>query len=1067
MCARPDPFHAKSSLKSAAGNVNIYRLAALELAGVGSLSSLPYSIRILLEAVLRNVDGFSVLEDHVKAVASWNPAKPGDQEIPFKCARVVLQDFTGVPCVVDLAAMRSAMVKLGGDPKKINPIIPVDLVIDHSVQVDHYATSNALDLNAKLEFHRNRERYEFLRWGQKAFDNFRVVPPATGIVHQVNLEYLAKCVLRADVGGETVAMPDTLVGTDSHTTMINGLGVLGWGVGGIEAEAAMLGQPMYMLMPEVIGFRLTGKLREGATATDAVLMVTEMLRKFGVVEKFVEFYGEGLSSMSVADRATIANMAPEYGATCGFFPVDDQTLRYLRLSGRTAEEIDLVERYCKEQGLFRTDASPTPKFSATLDLDLSTVEPSLAGPKRPQDRVPLSRMKAVFHESLKAPIKNRGFELKDADLSRKASVRDNGHTFELQHGSVVIAAITSCTNTSNPSVMLAAGLIAKKAAEKGLKVKPWVKTSLAPGSRVVTDYLDKAGYTQYLDQLGFNTVGYGCTTCIGNSGPLPDHIRDAVVSSDLVASSVLSGNRNFEGRVNPHVKANYLASPPLVVAYALAGTTDIDLTTEPLGTDKAGKPVFLKDIWPSQQEINDAVERFVTPEQFRKQYADVFTGSAEWRNIKIAGGDVYAWDEKSTYIQHPPYFENLSREPSPIAGIRGARCLVMVGDSVTTDHISPAGDIAEKSPAGDYLKSLGVTKADFNSYGSRRGNDRVMTRGTFANVRLRNLLAPGTEGGVTTYLGSIGVPPVGSSPSPGSIGVPPVGSSPSPGSIGVPPVGSSTSPGSIGVPPVGSSPSPGSIGVPPVSSPSPGSIGVPPVGSSPSPGSIGVPPVGSSPSPGSIGVPPVGSPSPGSIGVPPVGSSPSPGSIGVPPVGSSPSPGSIGVPPVSASCSAHSGNAGGTPTLPTMSIHDAAMAYKAAGTPTIVLAGKDYGMGSSRDWAAKGVMLLGVKAAIATSFERIHRSNLIGMGVLPCVFNDGQTRETLGLTGHEVFDFADLNDSLKPQQDLKVVATHPDSGKKTEFTVRCRVDTPVEIEYYRNGGVLQTVLRKMVKPAPY
>ncbi|MBL8879720.1 MAG: aconitate hydratase AcnA [Phycisphaerales bacterium] len=903
-----NPFNSRATLATSKGPVTIYRLDALEKTGVGAVSKLPYSIRVLLEAVLRNVDNFSVLESHVSALANWKP-KPAELEIPFKCARVVLQDFTGVPCVVDLAAMRSAMVRLGGDPKRINPIIPVDLVIDHSVQVDHYGTLNALDLNAKLEFHRNGERYEFLRWGQKAFNNFRVVPPATGIVHQVNLEYLAKCVLRVNVNGEVVAMPDTLVGTDSHTTMINGLGVLGWGVGGIEAEAAMLGQPMYMLMPEVIGFRLTGKLREGATATDLVLRVTEMLRKFGVVEKFVEFYGEGLSHMSVADRATIANMAPEYGATMGFFPVDEQTLRYMRLTGRTNEEIDLVERYCKEQGLFRVDGSAAPTYTATLELDLASVEPSLAGPKRPQDRISLSAMKTAFQAALRAPLKNQGFELPDSDLSRKASVLNNGSASEIGHGAVVIAAITSCTNTSNPSVMLAAGLVAKKAVERGLKVKPWVKTSLAPGSRVVTDYLDRGGLTQYLDALGFQTVGYGCTTCIGNSGPLPDHIRDAVVSANLVASSVLSGNRNFEGRINPHVKANYLASPPLVVAYALAGSTDIDLLNEPLGMGGDGRPVFLKDIWPTQKEIDDAVAQFVTPEQFNKRYADVFAGSAEWQAIRISGGDLYEWSDASTYIQNPPYFDGLTPEPHPIQAIHGARCLAMVGDSVTTDHISPAGDIAEKSPAGDYLKSLGVSKTDFNSYGSRRGNDRVMTRGTFANVRLRNLLAPGTEGGLTTFLGSAG----------------------------------NLAPGAV------------------------------------------------------------------------------------------------------------------------VPIYDAAMAYKATGTPTVVLAGKDYGMGSSRDWAAKGAMLLGVRAVIAQSFERIHRSNLVGMGVLPCVFKNGQSRESLGLTGHEFYDFVDLNDSLKPGQDLNVVAVDPGTAKRTEFTVRCRVDTPVEIEYYRNGGVLQTVLRKMLR----
>ncbi|MEP0847105.1 MAG: aconitate hydratase AcnA [Phycisphaerae bacterium] len=917
MTPKTDPLGARASLKTRSGDVDYYRLAALEKQPGVSIDTLPYSIRVLLETVLRNVDGFSVLESHVHALAAWKP-KPAEQEIPFQCARVVLQDFTGVPCVVDLAAMRSAMVQLGGDPKQINPVIPVDLVIDHSVQVDHYASSDALGLNAKLEFHRNRERYEFLRWGQNAFRNFRVVPPATGIIHQVNLEYLAKVVLRREIDGRSVALPDTLVGTDSHTTMINGLGVLGWGVGGIEAEAAMLGQPMYMLMPEVVGFRLNGALPEGATATDLVLRVTELLRQHGVVEKFVEFYGEGLSSMSVADRATLANMAPEYGATMGFFPVDEQTLQYLRLTGRTADEVDLVERYCKENRLWRSAEARDPAYSATLELDLASVEPSLAGPKRPQDRVPLSGMKSGFREALTAPIKKRGFELADKDLSRSAVVRNNGDSFELRHGAVVIAAITSCTNTSNPSVMLAAGLLARKAVEKGLKVKPWVKTSLAPGSRVVTEYLHQSGLARDLEQLGFHTVGYGCTTCIGNSGPLPDAVRNAVVQSDLIAVSVLSGNRNFEGRINPHVKANYLASPPLVVAYALAGTADIDLRTEPLGQDAAGKPVFLRDIWPSQREIDDAVSRFVSPEQFRKQYADVFAGGPEWQRIQTGGGDLYAWSESSTYIQHPPYFEGLTPEPTPIRPIRGARCLVMVGDSVTTDHISPAGDIDERSPAGQYLRSLGVAKADFNSYGSRRGNDRVMTRGTFANVRLRNLLAPGTEGGLTTYLGGTGVSPV------------------------------------------------------------------------------------------------------------------IPGAPGVSPV-----PGSV------------------------VPIYEAAMAYKSAGISTIVLAGKDYGMGSSRDWAAKGTMLLGVKAVIAASFERIHRSNLVGMGVLPCVFMPGQTRESLGLTGREVFDFADLGNDLRPQQELRVVAADPQSGRRIEFKVRSRVDTPVEVDYYRSGGVLHSVLRKM------
>ncbi len=900
MSSPADPFGARQKLETASGPVTIYALDALQQAGVGPVDRLPYSLKLLLEAVLRNVDGFSVLEDHVRALANWNAGDPGDQEIPFKCARVVLQDFTGVPALVDFAAMRSAMHRLGGDPRKINPVIPADLVIDHSVQVDHFGTREALDLNARIEFQRNRERYEFLRWGQTAFDNFRVVPPATGIVHQVNLEYLGKVVFRREVNGETVAVPDTLVGTDSHTTMINGLGVLGWGVGGIEAEAAMLGQPMYMLMPQVVGFRLKGRLAEGATATDLVLKVTEMLRAHGVVGKFVEFFGDGLAEMRLADRATIANMAPEYGATMGFFPVDEQTLRYMELTGRTADELDLVEKYCRKQGLFRSD-DHRPTYTETLELDLATIEPALAGPKRPQDRVALSGMKQEFARILKAPIKERGFELADADLDRTVDVRNNGDAFKLQHGSVVIAAITSCTNTSNPSVMLGAGLLARKAVERGLSVKPWVKTSLAPGSRVVTEYYEKAGLTPYLEKLGFHTVGYGCTTCIGNSGPLPDHIREGVVSGDLVVSSVLSGNRNFEGRVSPQVKANWLASPPLVVAYAIAGRTDIDLTSEPLGQGSDGKDVYLRDIWPTQAEIIAAVEQFVTPEMFAQQYADVFSGDAEWQAVKVEGGDVYNWSDASTYIQEPPFFQNLSPQPAPIAPLTGARALCVVGDSVTTDHISPAGNIAADSPAGKFLQERGVTVGDFNSYGSRRGNDRVMTRGTFANVRFRNQLAPGTEGGWTTHL----------------------------------------------------------------------------------------------------------------------------------------------------------------PTGEVTSVYEAAMRYARDKTPLIVLAGRDYGMGSSRDWAAKGTFLLGVRAVIAATFERIHRTNLVCMGVLPLQFKPGENRETFGLTGHETFAIPELTDNLQPQQDLKVVAT-ADDGRVTEFTVECRVDTPVEVDYYRNGGVLQTVLRKML-----
>ncbi len=888
-------FNARTTLSTRGGEVTIFRLDALEKAGLCKLSQLPYSIRVLLENVLRNVDGFAVSEEHVKGLAAWSPAAKSEREIPFTPARVILQDFTGVPCVVDLAAMRSAMKRMNGDPAKINPQCPVDLVIDHSVQVDHYARLDALDLNAKLEFHRNRERYEFLRWGQKAFDNFRVVPPATGIVHQVNLEYLAKTVLRMTVGGTAVALPDTLVGTDSHTTMINGLGVLGWGVGGIEAEAAMLGQPMYMLIPEVVGFRLTGKLREGATATDLVLRVTEMLRKLGVVDKFVEFYGEGLATMNVADRATIANMAPEYGATMGFFPVDDRTLDFLRLTGRTDDEVDLVETYCKAQGLFRNDGSPDPQYTTTIELDLATVEPALAGPKRPQDRVNLTEMKPQWHKSLAT----FGKQPSDAGVD----VRQNGAQYGLKHGSVVIAAITSCTNTSNPSVMVAAGLLAKKAAERGLRVKPWVKTSLAPGSRVVTEYLDRAGLTPALDQLGFHTVGYGCTTCIGNSGPLPEHIKDAVVKGELVVASVLSGNRNFEARINPNIKANYLASPPLVVAYAIAGTVDIDLASESLGTDTSGQPVYLRDVWPTQQEIESTVGRYVDGDVFRKRYADVFSGPPEWRKLPVGEGLAYDWSDESTYIQEPPYFVDLPASPPPIQPIRGARVLAVLGDSVTTDHISPAGEIDPKSPAGRYLTELGVEASDFNSYGSRRGNDRVMTRGTFANPRIRNLLAAGVEGGLTVH----------------------------------------------------------------------------------------------------------------------------------------------------------------HPTSQRMSIYDAAMKYKETRTPLIVLAGKDYGMGSSRDWAAKGTLLLGVKAVIAASFERIHRSNLVGMGVLPLQFMPGESHESLGLNGVGIYDIPDLSDSIKPGQTLTVAAIRPEDKSKIEFKVRCRLDTPVDIAYYRHGGVLAMVLRNLMK----
>jgi aconitate hydratase len=794
------------------------------------------------------------------------------------------------------------MVRMGGDPQKINPIIPVDLVIDHSVQVDSFALREALRINAEYEFKRNRERYEFLHWGQNAFDNFQVVPPATGIVHQVNLEFLAKVVQTGSEDGQPVAYPDTLVGTDSHTTMINGLGVLGWGVGGIEAEAAMLGQPIYMLMPEVIGFKLTGQLREGATATDLVLVVTQMLRKKGVVDKFVEFYGPGLSRLSLPDRATIANMAPEYGATMGFFPVDEETLHFLRRTGRDENLIQLVERYTKEQGLFRTDATPDPEFTDTLELDLAAVEPSMAGPKRPQDRILLRDMKASFEKALRAPVNERGFALDESRLSRTVTVQDNGHSAEVGHGVVVIAAITSCTNTSNPSVMVGAGLLAKKAVEKGLARKPYVKTTLAPGSRVVTEYLDKAGLTPYLEQLGFYTVGYGCTTCIGNSGPLPGQVAAAVQEGDLVAAAVLSGNRNFEGRINPLVKANYLASPPLVVAYALAGTVDINLDTEPLGYGADGQPVYLRDIWPSQQEIFDTVQQAISPDLFNKQYSNVYTGNETWNAIPSTDEAVYNWDDSSTYVQEPPFFVNLPLEPQPIQPISGAFALALLGDSVTTDHISPAGDIAVNSPAGEYLRARGIEKADFNTYGARRGNDRIMTRGTFANIRLRNQMIPGSEGGVTLYL----------------------------------------------------------------------------------------------------------------------------------------------------------------PTGEQMSIYDAAMRYIADGTPLVVLAGMDYGMGSSRDWAAKGTYLLGVKAVIAKSFERIHRSNLVMMGVLPLQFKAGEGWDTLGLTGRERFDILGLDDSLQPRQMVVVNAAAADGTVKT-FEVEVRINTPVEMEYYRNGGILHTVLRNFLK----
>lgn len=895
-----DTFGCRETMDVNGREIGFYSISALEKQGIGKVDALPYSIRILLESVLRNCDGRIVTQEDVKNLANYDAAKPATVEIPYMPARVVLQDFTGVPAVVDLAAMRAAMARLGGDPKKINPLIPVDLVIDHSVQVDQFGTLTALEANVELEFKRNKERYEFLRWGQKAFDNFRVVPPNVGIVHQVNLEYLAKCVfVREDEKGP-VALPDSLVGTDSHTTMINGLGVLGWGVGGIEAEAAMLGQPIYMLLPEVIGFELTGKLAPGATATDLVLTATEQLRAAGVVGKFVEFYGEGVSAMSLADRATLANMAPEYGATMGFFPIDSETLNYLRRTGRTEEEVALVEAYTKAQKLFRTDDAPIPKFTRTLSLDIGSVEPSLAGPKRPQDRIALSDMKQSFNDSLSAPVGHNGFGLDDADLGATGDVKDNGHSSTIRHGSVVIAAITSCTNTSNPSVMIAAGVLARNAAAKGLKVPPYVKTSLAPGSRVVTDYLDKAGLTESLQTLGFHTVGYGCTSCIGNSGPLPEPVSNAITTGELVASSVLSGNRNFEGRVNPMTKANYLASPPLVVAYAIAGTTDVDLTTDPIGTGNDGD-VFLKDIWPTQDEVQSIMQSSVLPEMFVDQYSNAFDSNAMWNAIETGEGDLYEWQESSTYIQEPPFLAGLTTEVKPIAGISDARCLALLADSVTTDHISPAGAIAKDGPAGKYLQDNGVEPRQFNSFGSRRGNDRVMVRGTFANIRIRNQLAPGTEGGVTTYL----------------------------------------------------------------------------------------------------------------------------------------------------------------PTNEQMSIFDASMKYQEAGTPLVVLAGKEYGTGSSRDWAAKGTMMLGVRAVIAASYERIHRSNLVGMGILPLEFADGQTWESVGLTGKEFFSIPGLDDSLEPRSRIEVIAKDEDGNEK-KFDALVRIDTPVEMDYYRNGGILQTVLRNLL-----
>ncbi|MFO7544918.1 MAG: aconitate hydratase AcnA [Trueperaceae bacterium] len=897
----PNTFGARAVFDTGSGQAYYYRLAALQEAGLGNVDRMPFSVKVLLESLLRNEDGYVVREADIRRLAAYEPKNPAQEEIPFMPARVILQDFTGVPAVVDLAALRSAIERMGGDPDLINPHVPVDLVIDHSVQVDEYDSPLALLHNADIEFQRNRERYEFLRWGQSAFRNFNVVPPASGIVHQVNLEYLARGVQLRPHGDMEVAYPDSLVGTDSHTTMINGLGVLGWGVGGIEAEAVMLGQPYYMLIPEVIGVKLTGKLPEGATATDLVLVVTQMLREKGVVGKFVEFFGPGLSSMTVPDRATLGNMAPEYGATVGFFPIDDETLRYMRQTGRLPDEIEALERYAKANGMFHTDTTPDPEFTDIVTLDLSTVEPSMAGPKRPQDRIRLADMQREFREDLVKPVDQRGFALDDAALERSGRLSIRGVEKDLHHGDVVIAAITSCTNTSNPSVMLAAGLVAKKAAERGLRAKPWVKTSLAPGSKVVTEYLTDAGLMPYLEQVGFYLVGYGCTTCIGNSGPLPEPVVKAIQEGDLVAASVLSGNRNFEGRINPHVRANYLASPPLVVAYALAGTVDIDIVNDPLGHDEDGKPVYLKDVWPSYADVTGLLDDAMNPETFRRMYDGIERSNEAWNAIPVKGGQLFAWDPDSTYIQEPPFFQEMPEEVGVIAPIESARVLVKVGDSVTTDHISPAGSIAVDAPAGTYLIEKGVAKGDFNSYGSRRGNDRVMTRGTFANIRLKNQLAPGTEGGWTTDFTTGRV----------------------------------------------------------------------------------------------------------------------------------------------------------------TSIYEASRNYVANDVPTIVLAGIDYGMGSSRDWAAKGTYLLGVKAVLAKSFERIHRSNLVGMGVLPLQFPDGHDAASLGLDGTERFTIA-VDEGVQPRQSVPVVAVKED-GTEVRFEAICRLDTPVEIDYYRNGGILHTVLRNMYR----
>ncbi len=923
-----DYFNSFDILNVNGKKYGYYRLGALEDRGLTQLSSLPYGIRVLLEATLRHCDNFAVTETDVKSLAGWTSNATTSVEIPFKPARVILQDFTGVPAVVDLAAMRSAMQRLGGDPNKINPLIPVDAVVDHSIQTDYFGSQDALQKNVNREFERNAERYSLLRWAQRSLDNFTVVPPAVGIIHQVNLEYLGRVVCQStgaiaeSAGVDAIVYPDSVVGTDSHTVMINGLGVLGWGVGGIEAEAVMLGQPYYMLAPQVVGFELTGKLRGGVTGTDLALTIVQILRKEGVVGKFVEYFGDGATNLEVPDRAVLANMGPEYGATTGFFPIDEKTLQFLRDTGRTPEHVALVEAYAKAQGLFRSADAPTPCYSKVLTLDLSTVEPSLAGPKRPQDRVPLREMKTAFQKSLRAPISERGFALSEAEIQKTATVVWDGTdcpesprlpksgTSELGHGSVVIASITSCTNTSAPRLMIAAGLLAKKAVARGLSPKPYVKTSFGPGSRVVVDYLKKADLLTPLEQLGFNVVGYGCLTCIGNSGPLPAPVAKAVTDGDLAVSAVISGNRNFEGRVNPLVKANYLASPPLVVAFALAGTTNIDLTTEPVGYDPSGAPVMLSEIFPTNEEIDAIAKDALDAEVYAANYRGVFDSNPLWNAIPTEASELYAWDEKSTYIQEPPFLSEMTREPAPQTSIEGARALLCLGDSVTTDHISPAGAIKKDSPAGKFLLESNVEFRDFNSYGSRRGNDRVMTRGTFANIRIRNLLAPGTEGGVTKYFGA-------------------------------------------------------------------------------------------------------------------------------------------------------TSNDG-----PIESVYDAAMKYRSNNIPLIVLAGAEYGTGSSRDWAAKGTTLLGVRAVIATSFERIHRGNLVGMGVLPLEFVNGESWKSLGLTGTEQFAIPTLSKDFAPRSEIEVTATSTDPaslGKVTKFNVRVRIDAKVELEYYFNGGVLQTVLRQLLK----